>query len=55
MLGLSDGPVVGEMVGLDDGDCVDGLLLGALLGDSVGPIVGLIEGIQNWMWSTLHH
>ena len=55
MLGLSDGPVVGEMVGLDDGDCVVGLIDGALLGDSVGPIVGLVEGIQNWMWSTLHH
>ena len=55
MLGLSDGPVVGEMVGLDDGDCVDGLLLGALLGLCDGPVVGEIVGIQNWMWSTLHH
>jgi hypothetical protein len=55
LLGLSDGPVVGEMVGLDDGDCVDGLLLGALLGLCDGPVVGEMVGIQNWMWSTLHH
>ena len=47
MLGLSDGPVVGEMVGLDDGDCVVGLLLGDLLGLSDGPIVGEMVGLED--------
>ena len=47
MLGLSDGPLVGEMVGLDDGDCVEGLLVGFADGLTDGPVVGEVDRLDD--------